>query len=231
MALSFENNVTPKATDITTAKADNKKTYSTVDTKIENDYDGQDYFNTFNDAQSAMTTATSDAGAAIRKTQSFILAPARFSQSVKSRLSLLDSNFLDLRKNIQGPIQTISKNTKKFYEWQAGTTLNAIAIASSTPYDDDDYKNRPQIIEVINLILRSFARYLTDLDYIQTGSGGDPNDYVATAQTIIDINNLLNFTMSNLFLIGLSARQERFYVTPDKTDLISLAQKLYGVNQ
>ena len=35
--------------------------------------------------------------------------------------------------------------------------------------------------------------------------------------------------MSNLYAIGMNARQERFYVTPDETDLISLTHKLYGL--
>ncbi len=229
MASSFENNVTPKSTDINTAKADNKQAYATVETKIENDSDGQSYFNALNDAQNAMTNAAADAGAAIRKTQSFILAPALFAQSVKSRISMLTDNFSNLRKNIEGTAETVSKNTKKFYEVQAGATLTAIALASSIPFDDNDYNNRPKVVEVVEIILQVFVEYLEDLDAMQLGSGGDPNDYVATAETIIQINNLLNYTMSNLFQIGLEARQERFYTTPDKTDLISLSHKLYGL--
>jgi len=229
MASSFENNVTPTSTDINTAKADNAQAYATVETKIENDSDGQSYFNALNDAQNAMTNAAADAGAAIRKTQSFILAPALFAQSVKSRLSMLTENFSNLRKNIDGTAETVSKNTKKFYEVQAGATLTAIALASSIPFDDNDYNNRPKVVEVIEIILEVFVEYLEDLDAMQLGSGGDPNDYVATAETIIQINNLLNYTMSNLFQIGLEARQERFYTTPDKTDLISLSHKLYGL--
>jgi hypothetical protein len=229
MSVSFENNVTPTSSDLNTAKADNEKAFATVDPKIENDFDGQEYFNSFNDAQNALTEGFADAGAAIRKTQSFIEAPARFSQSVKSRISLLGDNLSDLRKNVLGTATTISKNTKKFYEVQAGATLAAMALASSIVFDENDYDNRPKVVEVIDTLLLAFAEYLSDLDNMQLGSGGDPNDYVATAETIIQINNLLNFTMSNLFLIGLSARQERFYVTPDKTDLISLAHKLYGL--
>lgn len=229
MASSFENNVTPTSTDINTAKADNAQAYATVETKIENDSDGQSYFNALNDAQNAMTNAAADAGAAIRKTQSFILAPALFAQSVKSRLSMLTENFSNLRKNIDGTAETVSKNTKKFYEVQAGATLTAIALASSIPFDDNDYNNRPKVVDVIEIILEVFVEYLEDLDAMQLGSGGDPNDYVATAETIIQINNLLNYTMSNLFQIGLEARQERFYTTPDKTDLISLSHKLYGL--
>ena len=229
MAETFEANVTPSSTDINTAKADNEKAFAVVDSKIENEIDGQDYFNAFNDAQNAMTTASSDAGSAIRKTQSFILAPARFSQSVKSRVDLLVDNFTDLRKNVVGSATTIKKSTKQFYEWQAGTTLNAIALASSIVFDENDYRDRPQVIDVLDIILRVFSEYLDDLDNMQLGSGGDPNDYLPSAQTIIQINNLLNYTMANLYTIGLSARQERLYVTPVETDLISLSHRLYGL--
>ena len=103
----------------------------------------------------------------------------------------MQDNFLNLRKNIDGSLGTVSKNAKKFYEWQAGTTLNAIALASSI-VDDDDYNNRIEVVQVMDIILALFLIYLTDLDDIQSGSGGDPDDYVATAQTIIQINNLLN---------------------------------------
>jgi len=229
MAVSFENNVTPSSSDINTAKADNEQALATVESRIENDIDGQEYFNTFNNAQNAMTEAAADAGAAIRETQAFIEAPAKFQQSVKSRISMLTDNFSNLRKNIDGTAETVPLNTKKFYEVQGGTTLNAIALASSLVYDDEDYKNRPQVVEVVDIVLSTFARYLLDLDDMQLGSGGDPLDYIANAQSIIQINNLLNYTMSNLFTIGLSARQERFYTTTDATDLVSLAHKLYGL--
>tara|TARA_R110002012_G_scaffold4881_1_gene22305 strand:+ start:1927 stop:3165 length:1239 start_codon:yes stop_codon:yes gene_type:complete len=229
ISTTFENNVSPTSTDINTVKADNEQALENVDQKIENDSDGQEYFNSFNEAQSAISNAAAEPGRAIRKTQAFIMAPARFNQSVKSRLSMLTNNFQNLRKNIEGTATTVSRNKKVFYESQAGTTLNAIALSSSIVFDDNDYKNRPQVIEVIQIILVVFSQYLDDLDSMQLGSGGDPNDYIPSAQSIIQINNLLNFTMSNLFVIGLSARQERFYTTTDETDLISLAHKIYGL--
>lgn len=229
MATTFENNVIPSSTDINTAKADNKSAFANVDPKIENDADGQAYFNAFNDAQSAMTNASSDAGGAIRTTQTYIEAPALFQQSVKSRVAMLTDNFSTLRKNVVGSATTVEKSTKQFYEWQAGTTLGAIALASSIVFDENDYDNRTKVVDMMDIILASFAAYLTDLDNMQLGTGGNKRSYIPSAQTIIQINNLLNYTMSNLFRIGLSARQERFYVTPDETDLISLSHKLYGL--
>ena len=229
-AESFAANVTPSPTDIATAKQDNNVAYARTSPDIENDIDGQEYFNAFNEANAAMTNAASDAGGAIRKTQSFIEAPARFQQSVKSRLSMLGDNFQSLRKNIQGTATTVPKSTKQFYEVQAGATIGAMALASSIIFDDDDYKNRPQVVEVVEILLRAFSQYLGDLDSMQLGTGGNPNDYIPTAQSIIDTNDLLNYTMGNLFQIGLTARQERFYTTTDETDLISLAHQLYGLS-
>jgi len=229
MATTFENNVTPSSSDINLAKADNEKAFATVDTKIEDPSDGNEYFNAFNTAQSAMTNASSDASLAIRATQTYIEKPALFGQSVQSRLAMLSDNFSNLRKNVVGSSTTVKKSTKQFYEWQAGTTLNAVAVAATNVFDEKDYDNRPKVVAVMDSILRLFSEYLLDLDNMQLGTGGNPDDYIPAAQSIIQINNLLNYTMSNLFQIGLNARQERFYVTPDETDLISLTHTLYGL--
>jgi len=229
VAVSFANNVKPKSSDITETKATNEKVFAETKQNIEDDIDGQEYFNLFNNAQSAMTNALTDADGAIRSTQNFILAPARFKQSVQSRLSMLDNNFESLRANISGSVTKITKNEKQFFESQASGTLGTMALASSIIFDDNDYKNRPQVVETIDFLLARFARFLTDLDLLQSGTGNNPNDYIPNAQTIIDLNNLFTYTVGNLFRIGLNARQERFYTTTDETNLIELAHRIYGL--
>lgn len=229
IAVNFTNNVEPKSSDITTAKATNEKVFQETNNEISNDIDGQTYFNALNSAQTSVTESLTDVDAAIRQTTAFILAPARFSQSVKSRLDMLGRNFETLRLNISGTLSKIPKTKKQYYESNAASTLSAMALASSIKHNDDDYKNRPQVVEIIQFLLAALSQYLQDLDTLQTGTGNNPSDYVPNAQTIINLNNLFNYTVGNLFQIGLNARQERFYVTPENTNLIELCHVIYGL--
>jgi len=225
---NFGVNTTPKSSDISKSKQEDAVIYSGISKKIEDADDGNAYFNGFNDAQAAMTNATTDASQAMRKTQAYLEAPARFKQSVRSRVNMLTSAFDNLQNTVVGTNKKISKNTKLFYEAKAGNVVSAIALATSIIFDED-YTNRFEVVEQVEKLLFTFSTYLQTLDDLQTGSGGDKNDFIPAAQGIIQLNNLVTFSAANLFKIGLSAKQERFYFVPDDTDLISLAHQLYGL--
>lgn len=228
VAENFGVNTTPKSSDIAKSKQEDAVIYSGTSKKIEDADDGNAYFNGFNEAQAAMTNATTDAAQAMRKTQVYLEAPARFKQSVRSRVNMLTSAFDNLQNSVVGTNKKISKNTKLFFEAKAGNVVSAIALATSIIFDED-YTNRNEVVEQVEKLLFTFSTYLQILDDLQTGSGGDKNDFIPSAQGIIQLNNLVTFSAANLFKIGLSAKQERFYFVPDDTDLISLAHQLYGL--
>ncbi len=46
---------------------------------------------------------------------------------------------------------------------------------------------------------------------------------------MIKVNNLVNYTVSNLFIIAKNAKQERSEIMTDDSDVITLAHRFYGL--
>ena len=225
---NFENNVEPDSKDIIQMRENLDSLDANVSPSIEDSDDGESFFNKLNKAQADVNNAAAEAGQSMRSTQAAIQAPARFKQSLESRLAMLTRDFESLRTTIVGTVLSVS--SKHIYESTAATIISTMALATSIPFDNNDYANRSRVAGTIDILLNSFNSFLLDLDGLQSGSGGDLNDYIPNSKNILALNNLLNFTMSNLFAIGLEAKQERFFITTEETDVVSLAYILYGLD-
>lgn len=65
---------------------------------------------------------------------------------------------------------------------------------------------------------------------MQSGTGGNPQDFIPEADTIISLNNIVNFTLANLFNIAVDAKQERQIVLEDDSNFINLTHRLYTMD-
>jgi len=231
VAASFENDVVMESQDINTTSALIKNDFDENSKNIEVDDDNQGYFNKLNTAENALRNVTTTAGQKMREIQNFIEAPARFKQSLDSRLNMLEGNYNSLRLTINGALGNISNNKRRSYEASSVSTLSAIALAASLPFDENDYDTRFKVNDVIARLLNLQRVFIDDLDYLQSGSGGDIVDYIPNAASISGLNNIYNFTLSNLFSIASGAKQERFLELEFDSDIISIAHRLYGLKQ
>lgn len=231
-AINFDNNVVPSSSDKKTMELSIETTYTNGVNSIVDEEDGQSFFNQLNDARSKIRNATSDAAAAMRASQTVIQAPALFKQDLESRLTMLKSNAESLKFNIIGSFESLAvipNSLKNMYEGMAGTVLSSMSLAMSTPFDENDYKNKVQVVAAVDLLLLTYNNFVADLDQMKSGSGGDPDDYIPKSETITNMNDLVNFTMANLFDLALNARQERSFRLETDTDFINLAHRLYGL--
>jgi hypothetical protein len=231
-AESFATEVTPtsddknKMTDVsTTTYAQNKK-------QIKSDADGLVYFNALNTAQSAIINATIEPNNAMLSLIAMLQAPSLFTQSVDARVKLLKRNFDNLKLTMIGAattLATLPRSIKKIYESNGAALLGGLALASVKNISVDDYSNRKKVADVVEVISAAYNEYLANLDEMQSGTGGNPLDYIPDPSTIIDLTRLVNFTMGNLFNLALNAKQERIFVLEYDSDIITLAHRLYGV--
>ncbi|MGB0881434.1 MAG: hypothetical protein ACPGSO_00665 [Vicingaceae bacterium] len=224
-ALGYENGEQASSTTINTMKQSNNVYYNRNVSSIIEELDAEEYFNLFNEAQSRINFAASEAGLAIRAAQNFLIRPATFFQSVKSRLKMLSSNFNDLRTTLEG---TLKVNDKQTYEAYGNTLINGVCLASVTLNSDDDYNTRVEVQDTIELLLSTYNNYLTDLDSIQVGTGGNPGDYIPDAESLTRLNALVNYTMGNLYNISFQAKQERIIILEDDSDYITVSHRVYG---
>lgn len=222
---SFVNDVIPDTDDINTL-SENTDTFYNTGLKIASDkLDAENYFNLFNDANAAILEATAEPLAAIRALQAVINAPALFVQGVKARITVFVEQITKLSSRLD---DILTPSNKKIYENNVGVALSAMALASSNP-QEGDYDSRAKVLEIIDEITVSYNTYLADLDTLQTDTGGDEDSYIPDSESLTGLNNLMNFTLSNLFDIALESKQERSIILNNDSNIVLLAHRFYGL--
>lgn len=223
-ANAYANNISPKAADITQMKAINKKAY-TDGSKYVNGEFAESYFNAFNTADGYITNATDEPLTAMRTMQRVINAPALFSASANSRLGILQETYTALRGSIG---TTLTRNQKFLFQTMQATSLTAMAQTVSTPLHGD-FQLSTETLGVIDVLTDNYNQFLSDLASLQTANNGAPDSFIPDASGIAGLNNLFNFTLTNLFGIALAGKQERSIVLEEDSNWILLAHRFYGL--
>lgn len=218
--LTFPVVTTPISTALTTNV---KKMYDIGSKRILNPLDAQKFFNLYNKANSLIQNVTSGPLATLRAIQSMINVTFLFVDTVKNRVDNLVAQYNSIRDLVSS---FTKKSDKKVYENNAGTLISAMAAASVT---NPDYTNRVDVLLVIEAILAAYNDFINDLDFLQSANNGSVDSYVPDADSIYQLSSLINFTVSNLFDISVSSKQERILYTEKDTNLILLAHRLYGL--
>ena len=213
---------TPAVKDITTLTNTNKQLY-TKGVKLGGT---SDYFNTFKAANAGVLTVISKPAQAMRLTQALINQPAQFENGVKDRLQVLGAQFTTLRKTT---LPGSSKAAKKIYELQGGTLISAHALAASTPATGD-YQSTNDVLAVVSQLTANYNAYVSDLDALQTPTGDLPTSYIPDPTSLIGLNELINYTISQLMAIALAAKQERSIILEKDSNWILLAHRFYGIS-
>lgn len=218
--------VTPSSADINTLSSTNSNIYKRGSKYAVLQQSAEDYFNAFNTANAAINNATAKPLDAMRATQAVINAPALFQISVNNRLILLTSQFALLR----GTVSTIiDRSSKKIYEVNAGSLISALCIAAINPIAGD-YGNRNAVLFIAQQIIGNYNNYLLDLDTLETENGGSPTSYIPDAGSLIGLSTLVSNTISSLFTIALSSKQERSIICEKDTNIIILTHRLYSLD-
>lgn len=190
------------------------------------DLDAETYRNLFNTANAAVVDATAQPLVAAQATQSFINYPAQFTDTVTARIAMLQSQFDALNINITG---YDTPGLKLNYELTATALISSMAIAASTP-QAGNYTNRTQVLGVITQLLANYNGFVTYIDFLQTPTGGSPASYIPNAAVLLPLTNLINLTVSSLFIIAIGAKQERTVILDYDSNPIVLTHRFYGLS-
>lgn len=223
-AATYANNVTPTQTDIADMQANLQSNYNTAATKADSSI-AESYLNAFNSAQSAITQATTQPLAAITAMQAVLNKPALFAGSVQDRFNVLGENLNNLRATVAG---ITTRSGKYLYQNNGATLLTALARTAATPLATD-YANRVDVLSTITQLLNYHSNYLTDLQTLQTANGGAPDSFLPDINSILGLNQLINYTLGNLFAIALNAKQQRSIILEEDSNWILLAHRFYGL--
>ncbi len=223
---AYATQTPPSTTDILTMQENNISLYNYGKKKVKLTEDAEAYFNLFNEANTAILDATTEPLAAMRALQAVINYPYLFQDSVQNRVTILVDQFEILRNGI-GNI--IGPSEKRIYENNSASLISSMAAASSSP-QDGNYQNRDDVYAIIEIILAQYNAYVEDLDSLQTDNGGELDSYIPDAESLIALNELINYTLANLFDIALNSRQERTIILEDDSNAVLLTHRFYGLD-
>lgn len=224
VAYSFANDVPePNINDITNLTEKTSVVYNEGKKSVKTTLDAEEYFNLFNTANAAILEASEAPLEAMRAVQAMINAPGLFADSVKNRITTLVNTFTKLRDSIA----TITgRREKKVYESTGATMVSVMAQASIT---NIDYRNAREVLAVVDSITEVYDIYISDLDNLQSDNASSPESYIPDANSLIGLNNIINFTVSNLYDVALGSKQERSIILDDDSNIFLLVHRFYGL--
>lgn len=186
-----------------------------------------DYYNAFQTAYNSVSNAISDASNAFFQAQNFLSYPARFKQKVDVRIALLESQAKALTESAKN---IVDSKSKRIFESNKSAVITAIVQSSVTP-DESDYQNTNEVFNVIYKITDIYNSYILELSDMQTDYGWDVDSYLPDYNLQMKLNNLVNFALSNLLEIALTASQERVVYLEANSNPILLTHRFYGLDE
>lgn len=209
------------------SKANFLKLYTEGLKSVQDKVDSETYFNLFKEANNAINTITIQPLESIRTISVFISYPIQFKQNVQSRINLYATQINTLNLTIGS---VLNPTDKSIFQNQLGNLISSMCLTASLP-QQNDYKNRVDVINVINQIIISYTLYLNSLDLLQTSTGRYKDSFIPDSNSLIKLSTLVNFTISNLFIIALSSKQERSLILTDDSNAILLTHRFYGLDE
>ncbi len=190
------------------------------------DLEASDYFNLFTAAEAKILDVTAEPLLAITAIKDVIMYPSLLEISVRTRINLLVSQFNLLVSEIT---ELVTPDDKLVFENNAGNLISAMLVSAVTPLDSTDYGNSDTVLEISQLISDSFDTYLESLDSLQSDNGGDTDSYIPDFDSINNLSEVVDYTISNLYNIALNAGQERIILLEEDSNLITLTHRFYGL--
>lgn len=225
VAYSFANDIPEPDTNVINDLTSKTSTvYNEGKKSVKTTLDAEEYFNAFNTANAAILEATEFPLEAMRAVQAVINAPSLFADGVKNRITTLVNTFTKLRDSI---VNIVSKREKKVYESTGSTLVSAMALAAVT---DIDYRNAREVLSAIDQITEAYDTFVEDLDGLQSDNASSPESYIPDANSLIGLNNIINFTVSNLYDVALDSKQERSIILEEDSNVFLLTHRFYGLD-
>lgn len=182
--------------------------------------DAENYFNLFTEATAAILNATADVTQAMTTIQAMIDAPFQFADTVRNRFNTLKNQFDALVTIFVRPSE------KRIYESTASFILGSMAKTLVTNFN---YQSSDEVILITGDFLDTYNSFITTLDSLQSENGAIEGSYVPDPDSMIKLQDLVNYTVSKLIEIALDSKQERSVVLEYDSNVIILAHRFYGL--
>jgi hypothetical protein len=221
-AASYSSNNVFKSQDITKNKESNVLTQSSF-TEIQTNETNAEYQNAFSNAQKANDNLLDDPLTAIQRTQAIMDLPSSFTIPALNRAKAYLRAFGKLKKTFEGI------SDKLFFESQAGTCIASYCY-SAVNFLDGDYEIVPDVELVSNDLVILYNDYLSILDSGSVSIYDIDNNWNPDPIVQSNLNDLVLYTLGNLYNLAFEAQQERIVYTDKDTNLFLLTHRYLGLD-
>ena len=177
-------------------------------------------------AQNAVTNVVNDANNAIRRIQEVIDFPGQIVGNVRARIEAVIENYNRLRGRLDN-ISGASRNDKLYLANAGATDISAVAVVAT---NNIDYNTRDEVADAIDLIIDLFDQFVIDMDAAQSDNQTELESFNVNTQVLSLTQDLVNFTIANLFEIALGIQQEHVIIVGFDTNPILMSHRVYGTD-
>lgn len=220
------NSIGVKPLTISKTSAFINKSNSKVSKLLSTTADSETYINKLNKLKASVNSFSTAPADVITQTIDILRTTAELPLSVTDKLTSYTAMISDAENSFL--LGTVSLVDKFLYMSNVGSIISAMCLSVSRPLATD-YSNRVDVLNTIDTLLDANITYIQTLDGIQTANGGSIDSFVPDATALFQLNQLLNYTISNLFNIALDAKQERSIILEEDSNWIILAHRFYGL--
>jgi hypothetical protein len=220
------NSIGVKPLTISKTSAFINKSNSKVSKLLSTTADSETYINKLNKLKASVNSFSTAPADVITQTIDILRTTAELPLSVTDKLTSYTAMISDAENSFL--LGTVSLADKFLYMSNVGSIISAMCLSVSRPLATD-YSNRVDVLNTIDTLLDANTTYIQTLDGIQTANGGSIDSFVPDATALFQLNQLLNYTISNLFNIALDAKQERSIILEEDSNWIILAHRFYGL--
>lgn len=219
-ALSYAGGA-PQSADIQKNKEANTLVAKSFD-KVQTDETAADYQNATSQAQKSNDNLLKNPLDAIKKSQQLLNLPATYEIEVLSKVNAYKSAFLSLVKTIT----TVSD--KLWFESMGASAISGFCNAAVNFNSETDYQVATQVESVVSDLVEIFNQYNEIIENATTSIYEVTAPYQPDATVQTQLNDLVIFTIANLYDVAFDAQQERIIYTEKDTNAILLCHKYFG---
>jgi prophage DNA circulation protein len=224
---SFEASITSfNTTDVTLMQDNVNDMYNKASSTITDQTVFDEYLNLFNTAQTKINSALNSVLFGIGFVQSFINYPANFAVNVKTRLNTV---LAQIELFIGMFDANSSFNEKKILENNYSALITTLIETISTP-QENDYQSATDVIYIIDQSILTYNTFIEQLQLLQSDNGYELDSYLPNAELLESLSYSFNYAISNLFIIALTAQQERIITLEEGSNILIQTHRFYGLD-
>ena len=182
-----------------------------------------DFQNALNKGLKAIDNLLEEPLAAIESIQKFLDLPSRYEKAVEGRVASYLGTYERLKYSIDSLID------KKYFESIGASTIASMADAMVNPLFDD-YVLIADIEKMYTKLNDTYEDYKKVLDQNKVSVYDIKNNWNPDATVQQELNDLVVFTLANLYRLTFVAKRERVIYTTKKTNAILLVHRYVGLD-